>query len=170
LIVRVEVVVQHVQTSWTKLSRGGPAAAVRNRVPVAYSLPEGLRAPGVQRVTHRESDGFIPQKEERDFKIESQGTRLRYAELALVDDDGERLRVALHPSAHGMPRRHRRPPSVRLLPGEWLRWQVNYRFVGVSSGEWHYRLDTFNVGFGAVHAELFLCEPTRQIDERTHLR
>lgn len=165
----MEVVVQHVQTAWTKLSRGGPAAAVRNRAPVAYPLPVALRVPSVQRVTHHESDRFIPREEERDFKIESQGTRLRYAELALVDD-GTRLRVALHPSSRGMPRRHRRPPAVRLLPGEWLRWQVNYRFVGVSSGEWHYRLDTFNVAFGAVHAELFLGEPTRQIDERTHLR
>ena len=165
----MEVVVQQVQTSWTKLSRGGPAAADRSRVPVAYPLPADLRAPIVHRVPHCESDSFIPQDEERDFKIESQGMRLRYAELALIDD-GERLRVALHPSTHGMPRRHRRPPSVGLLPGQWLRWQVNYRFVGVNSGEWHYRLDTFNVAYGAVHAELFLGEPTQQIDERTHLR
>jgi hypothetical protein len=45
---------------------------------------------------------------------------------------------------------------------------AQYRFVGVNSGEWHYRLDTFN--FGAVTAELFRGEPTRQIYERTHLR
>jgi len=69
-----------------------------------------------------------------------------------------------------MPRRHHRPPATRIAAGQWLRWQINYRFVRISGGEWHYRLDTFNVAFRATAADLFLGEPNRTIDERAPLR
>jgi hypothetical protein len=95
--------------------------------------------------------------------------QLRYAELTL-DRDGDQLRVSLHPWSFDMPRRHRRPPAVRLAAGQWLRWQINYRSVRVNGGEWHYRLDTFNVAFGTAYADLFLGEPTRKIDELASLR
>jgi hypothetical protein len=70
----------------------------------------------------------------------------------------------------GMPRRWRRPPAVRLAPGEWLRWQINYRFIGSWGGEWAYRLDTLNLACGLVRADVFLGTPTRQVDERAYLR
>jgi hypothetical protein len=45
------------------------------------------------------------------------------------------LRIRFTVTPFGMPRRWRRPPAVRIRPGEWLRWQVNYRFAGTCGGE-----------------------------------
>ncbi|MFG3641680.1 hypothetical protein ACGF3C_15570 [Micromonospora sp. NPDC047762] len=50
-----------------------------------------------------------------------------------------------------------------------MRWQINYRFVGMSGGAWLYRLDTLNLAHGAVPADTFLGEPTWFIDERAHI-
>jgi hypothetical protein len=161
MIGSVDVAVQWVRTSWTKRSRGGEAAARRNGVPVAFVLPEaGL--PFVHEVRMEESADFEPRIAMLD-------------ELPPVDDvdlresDG-RLRVLLTATPFGVPRRWRRPPAVRLARGEWLRWQINYRFWGGCCGEWSYRLDTLNLAYGPVGRAAFLGEPTRHIDERAHLR
>jgi hypothetical protein len=74
-------------------------------------------------------------------------------------------------SLFSMPRRRRRPPATRLSRGEWLRWQINYRHVGSSGGQWHYSLDTFNIHFGTpASREVFLGEPTRTVEERGYVR
>ncbi|MEU1587615.1 hypothetical protein [Micromonospora sp. NPDC005710] len=107
-----------------------------------------------------EADGFAPRES---LSSPTYGSEVR---LRLADG---RLRVELLASAWGMPRRHRRPPAVRLAEGEWLRWQINYRFVGMSGGAWLYRLDTLNLAHGAVPPDTFLGEPPRFIDERAQI-
>jgi hypothetical protein len=68
-------------------------------------------------------------------------------------------------------RRWRRPPAVRLARGEWVRWQVNYRFSNSWEGGWTYSLETLNVVHGpAGSRELFLGEPTYQVSELASLR
>jgi hypothetical protein len=55
------IIVQRVVTSWTKQSRGGAAAARRNAVPEAFSLPAaGPGAVWVHEVDAREHDDFTP--------------------------------------------------------------------------------------------------------------
>ncbi|MFG2440717.1 hypothetical protein [Streptomyces sp. NPDC048508] len=73
-------------------------------------------------------------------------------------------------SMFAMPRRDRRPPAVRLGPGQWLQWQINHRFVGRCDGGWSYRLETFNIAYGSVAPDVFLGVPTRRVDERRALR
>lgn len=91
------------------------------------------------------------------------------ADVELTEADGL-LRVCLIATPFGMPRRWRRPPAVRLAAGQWLRWQINYRFPGPCSGEWSYRQDTLNLAYGKVSANIFQGTPTRHRDERAHLR
>jgi hypothetical protein len=79
------------------------------------------------------------------------------------------LRVELVVTPFGMPRRWRRPPAVRLSPGQWLRWQVNYRFAS-RDGEWTYRLDTLSICHGPAPADLFLATPTHHVSELAALR
>jgi len=70
-----------------------------------------------------------------------------------------------------MPRRWRRPPAVRLVRDEWLRWQVNYRFGSSWGGDWTYRLDTLNLIHGpAGSRDVFLGEPTCYVSELGSLR
>ncbi|WP_018347497.1 hypothetical protein [Longispora albida] len=111
-----------------------------------------------------ERDGFAPQESLRAGEPDRAGVLLKEA--------GGRLRVELVVSLFGMPRRWRRPPSVWLERGEWVRWQVNYRFSwpALAGGAWSYRLDTLNLAFGPVGAAAFLGSPDRLVDERDHLR
>ncbi|MFD7284057.1 hypothetical protein ACFV80_45575 [Streptomyces sp. NPDC059862] len=81
-------------------------------------------------------------------------------------DEGDRLRVlACEEQVFGMPSRPRRPPAVRLGPGQWVRWQLNYRFGGIGHADWSYWLDTFNVAYGPVDLDAFLSDPTVLVDE-----
>jgi hypothetical protein len=56
----VDVVAQWVRTSWTKRSRGGPAAARRNAAPVGFALP-AIVTPSVHEVAMDELQDFEPQ-------------------------------------------------------------------------------------------------------------
>lgn len=161
MIELVEVVAQWVRTSWTKESRGGVAAARRNAVPVAFVLPQ-VTPPLVQEVLVDEREGFQPRSSVRRGEPGA-------ADVLLREGDGL-LRVAVVAVPFGMPQRRRRPPAVRLKPGEWLRWLINYRFVGSRGSQWWYRLDTLNLAYGHVMADLFLGKPTHQVDERDRLR
>ncbi|MFD9062386.1 hypothetical protein ACFVZ3_12775, partial [Kitasatospora purpeofusca] len=71
----------------------------------------------------------------------------------------------------GLPPRLRRPPAVRLRPGEWVRWQLHHRFSSAAgTQDWSYWLDTYNIAYGPVDAEVFLSEPTVFVDECGPLR
>lgn len=159
----MKAVVQLVSTSWTKQSRGGAAATRRNAAPIAFPLP-ALPPPFTHEVLIREHDGFQPQFTIREGLPESAPDPAIHLEEA----DG-RLRVQLNLTPFGTPRRWRRPPARRLAHGDWLRWQINYRFED-SNGEWTYRLDTLNIAYGPTPADLFLGTPTHHVDELASLR
>ncbi|MEU7970791.1 hypothetical protein AB0B48_01960 [Micromonospora sp. NPDC049089] len=155
----MDAVVQWVRTSWTKRSRGGAEATRRNAVPVSFVLP-ARAVPFVQEIKISEAVGFEP-REELTHPPYRSDVRLQLA--------ADQLQVELLAAAWGAPRRHRRPPTVRLARGEWLRWHINYRFAGMNGGATTYRLDTLNLAHGDVPADTFLGEPPRFIDERAHI-
>ncbi|MEU7019182.1 hypothetical protein ABZ990_00800 [Streptomyces sp. NPDC046203] len=176
----MDITVQWVRTFWTKESRGGPAATRRNALPAGFPLPDEVPygSPGASGsfspplsspssgfahyVEMAERDGFAPRPMVRN--LDEVGLRLR--------DEGDRLRVlARVEPLCGVPPRRRRPPAVRLLPGQWVRWQLNYRFSSaVGLRDWLYWLDTFNIAYGPRDRDVFLTEPTVLIDERGSLR
>lgn len=158
---RVEVVAQWVRTWWTKQSRSGEAATRRNALPVAFVLPE-VTPPLVHTVVMKEW--------ENDFQVQSSVLRTGpdKHEVTLREADGL-LRVMLV-SAQSPGVIRRRPPAVRIQPGQWLRWQITYRRAGLlGRGPWYYRLDTLNLAYGQVKPDIFLETPTRHVDERTQL-
>jgi hypothetical protein len=109
-----------------------------------------------------ERDGFKP--------YDAQEDRGRI-DVQLRETDG-RLRVfpRVQP-LFALPPRPRRPPAVRLAPGQWVRWQLNYRFSSTAGmQDWSYWLDTFNIAYGPVNAEVFLSTPTVFVDEQGPLR
>jgi hypothetical protein len=74
------------------------------------------------------------------------------------------------PAGFGVPVRRYRPSAV-LRRGEWLRWQMNNRYSSMAGkADWHYVLQTVNVGFGPVPRDAFLGAPSHLIDERATLR
>ena len=154
----MDVVAQWVRTSWTKRSRGGPEATRRNAAPVAFVLP-AARCPLVHEIQMDESDDFEPLISVADAPPDRSG-------VLLTEADG-RLRVQVVHSAWGAPRNRRRGPVVRLSPGEWVRWQVNYRFSGYHG--WSYRLDTLNLSYGPVAVDTVLGPPLHHVDDRAEL-
>ncbi|MFB7375412.1 hypothetical protein ACFC0D_36905 [Streptomyces sp. NPDC056222] len=152
----MEITVQWIRTSWTKRSRGGEDAARRNAAPVGFPLPQ-MPSSSVPFVHMSERDGFEPRETTKD---------LRELGVSLREEDG-RLRVhARVEPLFGLPPRPRRPPAVRLLPCQWVRWQLNYRFTGMTTmQEWSYWLDTFNIAYGPVERNVFLSDPTVTVDE-----
>jgi hypothetical protein len=160
---QVEAVVQWVRTSWTKRSRGGAGATRRNAAPIAFPLPDQL-SPFVHEVAMWEYEGFRPQRAVRTGLPDD-------GDPVLLREANGLLRVQLTVAEFGMPRRRRRPPAVRLARGEWVRWQVNYRFSHSCGGGWTYRLDTLNLFHGpAGSRDLFLGEPTYYVSELGSLR
>jgi len=173
--------VQHTATTWTKRSRGGPAAARRNAVPVAHPLPDALLAaaePGagavtlhVHHVTCDEATDFAPASAYGTVAPLHHGVGpapLRFEEhrMRLVVEESA-LRV-LVVSWGG--RRSGRPPAVRVRAGERLRWRYNDRLIGGCDGHWWYRLDTYHVTVGRVDVGTFLAAPTRAVDDLIWLR
>ncbi|QKW23584.1 hypothetical protein HUT16_34825 [Kitasatospora sp. NA04385] len=161
----MEITVQWVRTSWTKRSRGGAAAVRRNAAPEGFVLPPDAPGPGhLHTVRMREEDDFAPREAWEPLRRSG-------LDLGLRERDG-RLRVlpGILP-LYGLPPRPRRPPAVRLLPGQWVRWQLNFRFSSSAGAQdWSYWLDTFNVAYGPVDAGVFRAEPTVLVDERGPVR
>ncbi|MBE8523749.1 hypothetical protein ILP97_40740 [Amycolatopsis sp. H6(2020)] len=154
----MDVVAQRVRTTWTKRSRGGPSASVRNRVPIAFSLPPGA---GLHEVNVDESTGFEPRFAGRPIA--------GLDDLLLREADGV-LSVLVIPSPWGYPARKWRPSPIRLERGEWLRWQVNLRFGSTCAcgSDWSYRLETLNLAYGGPAD--FTGKPTRSVTELGDLR
>ncbi|MEV0442905.1 hypothetical protein AB0I84_27915 [Streptomyces spectabilis] len=157
----MKITVQWIRTIWTKESRGGEAAARRNAAPIGFALPHEA-IPCAHVVRMHEDDGFVPYDSQED---------LRNVDIQLREADGQLRVFPQVKPLYALPPRKRRPPAVRLVPGQWVRWQLNYRFssaMGIRG--WTYWLDTFNVAYGPVDADVFLSKPTVFIDERGPLR
>ena len=160
----MDAVVQWVRTSWTKQSRGEPGATRRNAAPTAFPLPP-TQTPFVHQILMAEHDDFQPHATVREGLPDSSPDS-----GVLLREDNGLLRVQLTVKPYGMPRRWRRPPAVRLAPGDWLRWQINYRFAGTHDGDWTYQLDTLNIAHGPAPANLFLGTPHHHVNELATLR
>ncbi|MFJ8923508.1 hypothetical protein ACIREK_29020 [Streptomyces sp. NPDC102415] len=157
----MEVTVQWIRTSWTKQSRGGEAATRRNAASVGFRVPP--LPPAVAHVVRmHECYDFAPFDGQENLR--KVGVQLR--------EDGGRLRALPRVQPlFAIPPRPRRPPAVRLVPGQWARWQLNYRFSSAAGVRgWSYWLDTFNIAYGPVEADAFLSSPTVLVDERGPVR
>ncbi|WEH27219.1 hypothetical protein [Streptomyces sp. AM 3-1-1] len=132
----MDITVQWIKTSWTTQSRGGEVSVRRNAAPLGFSLPQ-VPSGFARFVRMSERDGFEPRSGQKNLR--EVGVSLR--------DEGDRLRVLarVYP-LFGLPPRPRKPLAVRLLSGQRIRWQLNYRFTSAPGIRgWSYWLDTFNI-------------------------
>ncbi|HEY3465256.1 MAG TPA: hypothetical protein VGL47_08995 [Amycolatopsis sp.] len=125
---------------------------------MAFPLPDGAT---FHEVTADESTAFEPRSAVRPL-AELTGVTLREADGGLL--------VRVEVERMSWPSREWRPEPVRLNRGEWLRWQINYRFGSTCEcgAQWRYQLDTLNLAYGA--APDFTGTPTRTVTERGDLR
>lgn len=156
------ILVQEIRSVWTKASRGGPAAALRNSVPEAAPFPTAAARPPADRIFHQalvygEANGFAsPLKSE--FAV-SDAASLAVGCVKIHVSAG-RLLVAYEYDhrAGGLPPRLDRPDEeITLPPGSWARVKHNGRFTG---DEWWYEKLVVNVGlFRRPDPAAFLATP-----------
>lgn len=149
--------IQLLTTEWTKDSRGGAGARVRNATPLASVLPEawsGAWGEGSFQLHHvyfSEQRRFLP----RDWTEVRRGRSSVEVEAFLVERSEAGVRVLLDSGKMGMPGRlewsglsqgEGHEELFRLTPGEWARGVYNERIQYWETGHWGYCKHVLNVG------------------------
>lgn len=144
-------VVQAICVRWSKESRGGRNATLRNQVPEVFELPEGLKP------LHMETLFFHCL-----FFDESNLFISPYISEVLRHDlpkEFDYSCVQVHPTEVGLrvvyqynmrcgaPERTPIKRDIRLQVGQWGRILYNGRFSDIDDGYWCYEKWTFNIGF-----------------------
>ena len=152
------ILIQHIETIWTKRSRGMPGAAKRNAVPrvlVVAATDASTDAIFLHKVACKEGNGFAPEQQTEVIDSPKQ-----YWSLAFDDENGflvGSFTYDLH--KHGQPSRHHsRTRIFKLREGEYGALHINGRHT-YYSGQF-YTQHVVNVAFlNAFDSEVFLKEP-----------
>jgi hypothetical protein len=176
----MEIIIQAIQTIWTKTSRGGPGATRRNAVPEAFPLP--LRdqrkvtvfpALVLHQLHYAERGEFRPMPQPLTTGALLDTLTIDQLSIHPLDDAGI-VRVTYHPrrpSYLGYARDDSgeyRPGGLEALAlrlGEWGRVRYNWRHgATVSVDDWWYDLWVVNVGFFTEwRADAFLESPPSKV-------
>jgi hypothetical protein len=172
------VLIQEIRTAWTKASRGGAAATLRNRVPEAAIFPAVESKPAADKIFHHrliygEADDFAaPVKSET---AEAESDRITIG-CVKIEVSPEKLVVAYeydHKCGGAPARRGGLGVSLEeeliVERGRWARVKYNGRFTG---DEWWYEKLVVNVGlFERYDARAFYSTaPTHEIVRMAELR
>jgi len=151
--------IQIVSVTWTKLSRGGPAAALRNRIPRAFLLhSHGKSLNVIQRHDYAEaSSGEFECTSLSTGQAPVPPTNVEGLLLEQRQDGTLSIGFAWNGDVHGMPKRERKGRILVMLPGEVAQLRINGRH---SAGNQWYTQHTYNVAFGpSLHENVFIERP-----------
>jgi hypothetical protein len=142
-----QVVVQHIWTLWTKRSRGGDAARLRNAVPTAVIIPkcETDAACILHQATYSESTEF---SQHNALKLSDSFAELGLSFLSCQTDE-DRLAIRFHRDGFNAatPSPYPHKDAFRLRPEEWGRVVYNGRYIDRSTGNWWYEQHVCNIGW-----------------------
>jgi hypothetical protein len=171
------VCVQCIEMSWTKQSRGGPSAVLRNGVAEALPLPsldlketKGASCYFSHRVEYDERNDFAAPIREKSG--DSSALALDLGSLLLSLADGALLVNYMYQYRQGAPERHPASlPALRLQLGQWGRVLYNGRLVDYDNGTWSYERRVYNIGlFAAITPGIFMTtEPVKVFSQIAHL-
>jgi hypothetical protein len=161
--------IQLLTTEWTKDSRGGAGARVRNATPMASVLPDSWSGAGGEGTFQLHHVYF---SEPRRFLLKEwtevrKGKPFVEVEAFRVERSDEGVRVLLDYGKMGMPGRlewsglsrgERHEELFRVSPGEWARGVYNERIQYWEMG-WGYCKHVLNVGV--------LCDAGLEVFQRT---
>ena len=163
------LIIQHLETIWTKKSRGMPEAGIRNAVPRKLEIPvKATRVDGIfiHKVTAREWEDFS-----LEHKTEIIENDKRYWTLAFRrESDAVQVLFTYDYISHGQPeRKDHRTPLFKLVLGEWGSFHINGRFASYSGQ--YYTQHFLNIGnIAEFKPDLFLeSEPKVHINKMDHL-
>jgi hypothetical protein len=162
--------IQIVSVTWTKLSRGGSAAALRNRIPRAFLLHRhGKSFNVVQRHDYAEvSSGEFDCTSFSSGQAPTPPTDVEGLLLERRQDGSLSIGFAWNGNVHGMPKRERKGKILVMFPGEVAQLHINGRH---SAGKQWYTQHTYNVALGPdLHENVFIERPfEKRISLEEHL-
>ena len=159
------VVVQRIDTQWTKRTRDAAGRELRARLPQAYALPDALLHTTDLCVRH-----FV-ERSEPDFEVrewvehdDTPTTGRGGAVSVRLRMIGDELEVVFVGSDAGAPRRYRR--MKRIPAGSWMRVRYNGRFLSSNGrGPNFYEDKIVNVAFRTdLRATMFSGIPPFELD------
>ncbi len=152
------LVLQLLTTEWTKESRGGSGARLRNTTPQGVVLPESLIGAddGTLRIHHvyfSERNNFLPRE---GTNTRSGRSTFEEMEAFRVERTEEGVRVLLDHGRMGLPGAHewswemargnQYEELLSVRPGEWGRAVYNERISYWETSHWGYCKHVLNVG------------------------
>ncbi len=162
------MIIQHIQTSWTKHARGGEKAVQRNAVPEVAKLSlQSIksRAPVVVQQDLYYSWNPLTDPSETiatDFIV-----RPIEVGCVTVDHSSDMVFASFRYTARcGAPMRVWARKSLQLSLGEWAQLVYNGRFSPDWEGDWRYEKHAVNIGlFERLSSGLFTrCAPTTRFE------
>lgn len=163
------IVVQRIETTWTKISRGMPNAALRNSVPRVMEIPSNSGVSEniyVHEIKASEDSHFKTNHET--FGVQDHN---KYWSLSFTDQDGVlEVMFTYNYSDHGKPDRgaHRRP-LFNLKEGETGVLHINGRFASYSGQ--YYKQHFVNVAHVIeLSSDIFIkSEPVKFVNKMVDL-
>lgn len=170
------IVVQEISVTWTKLSRGGQNAHLRNQVKEGFALPAIPKPEAANTLIRHtikvdEAEQFDAERNQRvevqEFSL-TKKPMVGAVRLTLTEDKLAAI-YTYSPSSVGAPARDPRAKTVLILtPGTWGRIVYNGRFGWDS--EWWYRKTVLNIGyFDEAPKKVFLEKPPHLFTDLANL-
>lgn len=163
------LIIQHIETHWTKASRGMPGAGKRNAVPKKLQIPAVVTDSNgmlIHHVTAREENNFVL---EQKTEIVEHATRYWTVAFQKTHDTVQVL-FTYNTILHGLPKRNAcKRPLFKLAPGKWGSFHINGRFASYSGQM--YIQHVLNIGHGtACNPDWFLqSDSDIHVNELGHL-
>ncbi len=140
------VIIQHIHTVWTKKSRGGEGARVRNAIPKAMLLPTDFNSAPfmLHHAVFSEFSNFS-QTDERKSAVGFEQLNIRDMEISPTEDQ---LKIRLLRDGYNAAKISPYPFAdvFELSLGEWGQLTYNGRYICRSTGNWWYEQSTYNIG------------------------
>lgn len=140
------IVIQHIQTIWTKASRGGEGARQRNLLPIAMELPHFSRLGQfyLHHVTFAEHNSFQPQE-----RTDITRTFLELDLKVLALSVRKSIQVRFHRDSYNAakPTNYALHAPFELEQEQWAQIVYNGRFTDFDTGNWWYEKHAYNIGW-----------------------
>ncbi len=163
------ILIQRITVEWTKESRGGRGAAVRNSFPEAFTVPpfdQSNDAFIVHSVRFREWENFVNLE---DLKCFSTAKEAQIEPLRIHPHEDHLVVRFVWDAMHcGAPERSSHE-IFHVARGHWGRFLCNGRFGPVSSWgcQWHYHKTIFNIAFvDSLDPSLFVNSQPQSVQDR----
>ena len=143
------IIIQEIETTWSKKSREANKASIRNSVPEAFDIPNNKEDINIYQLYRYEEETEFKDPKIKIEKFNDKKLNNFFGALRLYYENNIlKVKYTYSPENVGAPERTVYPKEVlSLKSGEWGRVIYTGRFCGTYSSytEWFYKKEVFNI-------------------------